>query len=187
MRLATDKTVCLSLWGQAPLVNKLTFSIRASDSSWHPGLPGRPLFHARRSERIDGGPRARSLPICRSDIAARSPLALGRLHTPPQTSTTVFAARQPRAATTVLPPARPGGGYPGRSEGSAGGPRAHARCRAAGPSRSISVHQGQRTPPPTSGRLHAPPSPATTVCVWSSLSLALSLPLSPPSPTTPTK
>ena len=24
--------------------DKLTFTIRASDSSWHPGLPGRPLF-----------------------------------------------------------------------------------------------------------------------------------------------
>ena len=31
--------------------------------------------------------------------------------TPPLSSTTVCAARQPRAATTVLPPARPGGNY----------------------------------------------------------------------------
>jgi len=42
--LATDTTVYLSRWGKALKVNKLTFAIRASDSSWHPGLPGRPLF-----------------------------------------------------------------------------------------------------------------------------------------------
>ena len=53
MRLATDKTVHLSLWGQAPLVNKLTFSIRASDSAWHPGLPRCPL-------RVPPHPQARA-------------------------------------------------------------------------------------------------------------------------------
>ena len=31
---------------EALQVNKLIFAIRASDSSWHPGLPGRPLFAA---------------------------------------------------------------------------------------------------------------------------------------------
>ena len=30
--------------GGALTVNKLTFTIRASDSAWHPELPGRPLF-----------------------------------------------------------------------------------------------------------------------------------------------
>jgi hypothetical protein len=35
--------------------------------------------------------------------------------------------------------------------------------------------RGHRTPSSTSGRLHAPPSPATTACAWSALSLALSL------------
>ena len=33
--------------------------------------------------------------------------------------------------------------------------------------------------PPTSGKLHTPPQPATTVCAWSPLSLALFLSLSP--------
>ena len=42
--LATDTTVYLSRRGEALKVSKLTFTIRASDSSWHPGLPGRPLF-----------------------------------------------------------------------------------------------------------------------------------------------
>jgi len=42
--LATDTTVYLSRQGEALKVNKPTFTIRASDSSWHPGLPGRPLF-----------------------------------------------------------------------------------------------------------------------------------------------
>ena len=42
--LATDTTVYLSRRGEALKANKLTFTIRASDSSWHPGLPGRPLF-----------------------------------------------------------------------------------------------------------------------------------------------
>jgi len=37
--LATDTTVYFSRWA----ANKLAFTIRASDSSWHPGLPGRPL------------------------------------------------------------------------------------------------------------------------------------------------
>ena len=32
--------------GEALRVNKLTFTICASDSSWHPGIPGRPLFAA---------------------------------------------------------------------------------------------------------------------------------------------
>ena len=40
--VATDATVFLSRWGEALEVNELTFTIRASDSSWHPGLPGRP-------------------------------------------------------------------------------------------------------------------------------------------------
>ena len=44
--LATDTTVYSSQWGEALQVNKLTFTIRASDSSWRPGLPGRPLFPA---------------------------------------------------------------------------------------------------------------------------------------------
>ena len=30
--------------GEALQVNKVTFTIRASDSPWHPGLPGRPSF-----------------------------------------------------------------------------------------------------------------------------------------------
>ena len=42
--LEPDTTVYLSRRGEALKVNKLTFTIRASDSSWHPGLPGRPLF-----------------------------------------------------------------------------------------------------------------------------------------------
>ena len=33
-------------------VNKLTFTIRASDSSWHPGLPWRPLFTGPRSVEV---------------------------------------------------------------------------------------------------------------------------------------
>jgi len=37
--LATDTTVYLSRRGEALKVNKLTFAIRASDSSWHPGRP----------------------------------------------------------------------------------------------------------------------------------------------------
>jgi len=41
--LATDTTVYLSRRGKALKINKLTFTIRASDSTWHPGLPGRPL------------------------------------------------------------------------------------------------------------------------------------------------
>ena len=44
MGLATDITVYLSRRGEALKVNELTFTIRASDSSWHPGLPGRPMF-----------------------------------------------------------------------------------------------------------------------------------------------
>ena len=42
--LATNTTVYLSRRGDALKVNKLTFTIRTSDSSWHPGLPGRPHF-----------------------------------------------------------------------------------------------------------------------------------------------
>ena len=42
--LATDTTVYLSRRGKALKVNALTFAIRASDSSWHPGLPRRPLI-----------------------------------------------------------------------------------------------------------------------------------------------
>jgi len=38
--LATDTTVYLSWRGGSLKVNTLTFTIRASDSSWHPGLPG---------------------------------------------------------------------------------------------------------------------------------------------------
>ena len=41
--LATDTTVYLSRRGEVLKVNKLTFTTRASDSSRHPGLPGRPL------------------------------------------------------------------------------------------------------------------------------------------------
>ena len=41
--LAGLATVYLSRRGAALKVNKLTFTIRASDSSWHPRLPGRPL------------------------------------------------------------------------------------------------------------------------------------------------
>ena len=44
MGLATDTTVYLSRRGGALKVKKMTFTIRASNSSWHPGLPGRPLF-----------------------------------------------------------------------------------------------------------------------------------------------
>jgi len=42
--LATGTAVYLSRRGGVLKVNKLTSTIRASDSSWHPGLPGRPLF-----------------------------------------------------------------------------------------------------------------------------------------------
>ena len=45
--LATDTTFYLSRWGEALKVNTLTFTIRASDSSWQPGLPERPLFPAK--------------------------------------------------------------------------------------------------------------------------------------------
>ena len=48
MGLATDTTVYLSLREKALKVSKLTLTIRASDSSWHPGLSGRPLFPHRR-------------------------------------------------------------------------------------------------------------------------------------------
>ena len=53
--LATDTTVYLSRRGKALKVNKLTFTIRASDSAWHPGLPGCPL-----SPRPSAGSRAAS-------------------------------------------------------------------------------------------------------------------------------
>ena len=43
MGLATDTTIYLSRREEALEVNKLIFTIRASDSSWHPGIPGRPL------------------------------------------------------------------------------------------------------------------------------------------------
>ena len=42
--LATDTTVYLSRRGEALTVNKMTFTTRSFDPSWHPGLPGRPLF-----------------------------------------------------------------------------------------------------------------------------------------------
>jgi len=42
--LATDTPVYLSRRGEALKFNKSTFIIRTSDSSWHPGLPGRPLI-----------------------------------------------------------------------------------------------------------------------------------------------
>ena len=45
--LATDTTVYSSPRGKALEVNQLTFVIRASDSAWHPGLPGRPLVLTR--------------------------------------------------------------------------------------------------------------------------------------------
>ena len=45
--MATDTAVYSSRWGEALKVNKLTFDIRAFDSSWHPGLPGRPLLPGR--------------------------------------------------------------------------------------------------------------------------------------------
>ena len=41
--LATGTTLYLSQRGEALKVNKSTSTIRASDSSWHPGLAGRPL------------------------------------------------------------------------------------------------------------------------------------------------
>ena len=44
MGLATDTTVHLSRRGGVLKVKELTFAIRASDSSWHPGLSERPLF-----------------------------------------------------------------------------------------------------------------------------------------------
>ena len=44
MGLATDTTVFSSRWEGALKVKKMTLTIRASDSSWHPGLPGCPLF-----------------------------------------------------------------------------------------------------------------------------------------------
>ena len=44
MGLATDTTVYTIRRGEAPPVNTLTFTIRASDSSWHLGLSGRPLL-----------------------------------------------------------------------------------------------------------------------------------------------
>jgi hypothetical protein len=52
--------------GRALKVKKLTFTIRASDSSWHPGLPGRPLSpHSRHMQRdpdvgvrVSGAPRS---------------------------------------------------------------------------------------------------------------------------------
>ena len=42
--LATDTTVDGIQREEALKVNELTFIIRASDSSWHPGLPGRPVI-----------------------------------------------------------------------------------------------------------------------------------------------
>ena len=54
--LATDTTVYLSRRGEALKVKKLTFTIRASDSSWHPGLPGRPLFPESATNRRTEGP-----------------------------------------------------------------------------------------------------------------------------------
>ena len=42
--LSTDTTLYLSRREEALKVDRLTFIIRTSDSSWHPGLPGRPLF-----------------------------------------------------------------------------------------------------------------------------------------------
>ena len=63
-----------------------------------------------------------------------------------------------------------------QSRRTSGGARASCgrSCRSAG----IAFHP----PLPTSGRLHAPFSPATTVCAWSPLSVPpfLSLSLSPP-------
>ena len=42
--LATDITVYSSRRGDALQVKKMIFTIRASDSSWHPGLPRRHLL-----------------------------------------------------------------------------------------------------------------------------------------------
>jgi len=42
--LATDTPIYLSRRGKALKSNRLTFAIRASDSSWHSALPGRHLF-----------------------------------------------------------------------------------------------------------------------------------------------
>ena len=53
--LATDTTVYLSRRGGTLKVDKLTFAIRASDSCWHPGLPGRPLFPRVQVAFQDGG------------------------------------------------------------------------------------------------------------------------------------
>ena len=50
--LVTDTKVRFSRRGEALKVNKLTFIIRASDSSWHPGLPGRPGSYASRESQI---------------------------------------------------------------------------------------------------------------------------------------
>jgi len=50
--LATDTPVVLSRREAALKLNKLTFIICASDSSWHPGLLGRPLFPRREGERV---------------------------------------------------------------------------------------------------------------------------------------
>ena len=52
MGLATDTTVYFSRREEARKVNRLTFTIRASDSSWHPGLSGRHLFPARNDPRL---------------------------------------------------------------------------------------------------------------------------------------
>ena len=41
--LATDTTVYIGRRLEALKVTDWTFAIRACDSSWHPGLPGRPL------------------------------------------------------------------------------------------------------------------------------------------------
>ena len=61
MCLATDKTVNLRRREQALKVNKLTFVIRASDYSWNPGLPWRPLFPSGEGE---GEERGRQLLPC---------------------------------------------------------------------------------------------------------------------------
>ena len=48
MGLATDITVYISRRREALKVNKLVFTVRASDSSWLPGLPERPLVRVGR-------------------------------------------------------------------------------------------------------------------------------------------
>jgi hypothetical protein len=53
--LAKDTTVYFSRREKALKVNQLNFIIRASDSSWHPGLPRRPLFQPSSRTRIDRG------------------------------------------------------------------------------------------------------------------------------------